>query len=194
MSESIVELAGNGLKIFESSKPDEKNQLLKLLVSNCILDSKKARISLSEPFNLLLKIPSCPMWSWRRDWLDFFFKNLRRCVGFFRRYSRLACAYSPVLLRKLALLRSLYFASVTRFVNSPRFAHASLLINKTSPLVVKTTFRGCFYPRALSSRVRTLLHAIYKRKKATKNGGFLCLWSCIWHVLKESQDSELPWS
>ena len=63
MSESIVELAGNGLKIFESSKPDEKNQLLKLLVSNCILDNKKARISLYEPFNLLLKTPSCPMWS-----------------------------------------------------------------------------------------------------------------------------------
>ena len=75
MSESIVELAGNGLKIFESSKPDEKNQLLKLLVSNCILDNKKARISLSEPFNLLLKIPSRPMWSGRRDWLDFLLKK-----------------------------------------------------------------------------------------------------------------------
>ena len=63
MSESIVELAGNGLKIFESSKKLEKNQLLKILVSNCVLDNKKARISLSEPFNLLLKTPSCPMWS-----------------------------------------------------------------------------------------------------------------------------------
>jgi hypothetical protein len=30
-----------------------------------------------------------------------------------------------------------------------------------------------------SSRVLILLHAIYKRKKATKNGGFLCLWSSI---------------
>ncbi len=63
MAEIIVELAGYGLKIFESSKPDEKNQLLKILVSNCVLDNKKARISLSEPFNLLLKTPSCPMWS-----------------------------------------------------------------------------------------------------------------------------------
>ena len=30
------------------------------------------------------------IWSGRRDWLDFYKKNLRRCVGFFRRYSRLA--------------------------------------------------------------------------------------------------------
>ena len=29
-------------------------------------------------------------WSGRRDWLDFLLKNLRLCVGFFRRYSRLA--------------------------------------------------------------------------------------------------------
>ena len=84
-----------------------------------------------------------------RDWLDFLLKKSAPLRRLFRRYSRLACAYSLVLLRKLALLRLLYFASVTCFVNSPRFAYASLLINKTSPLVVKTTFRGCFYPRAL---------------------------------------------
>lgn len=46
-----------------SSKPDERNLFLRLLVSNCILDNKKARISLFEPFNLLLKNPSYPMWS-----------------------------------------------------------------------------------------------------------------------------------
>lgn len=63
LAEMIVELAGNGLNIFESSKKLEKNQLLKILVSNCVLDNKKARISLYEPFNLLLKNPSCPMWS-----------------------------------------------------------------------------------------------------------------------------------
>ena len=63
IAEMIVELAGNGLKIFESSKPAEKNQLLKILVSNCVLDNKKARISLQKPFDLLLKTPSCPMWS-----------------------------------------------------------------------------------------------------------------------------------
>lgn len=47
----------------KSSKPAEKNQLLKILVSNCVLDNKKARISLQKPFDLLLKTPSCPMWS-----------------------------------------------------------------------------------------------------------------------------------
>ena len=97
-----------------------------------------------------------------------FFKNLRRCVGFFRRYFRLACAYSPVLLRKLALLRSLYFASITCFVNSPRFAYASLLINKTSPLVVKTTFRGCFYPRALPRMFEPAAQKQYKKTPPEK--------------------------
>ena len=29
-------------------------------------------------------------WSGQRDWLDFLLKNLRRCVGFIWRYSRLA--------------------------------------------------------------------------------------------------------
>ncbi|MBR4106135.1 MAG: recombinase family protein [Alphaproteobacteria bacterium] len=63
VSEIIVDLAGNALNIFMSSKPDERNQFLKLLVSNCVLDNKKARICLAKPFDLLLKTPSCLMWS-----------------------------------------------------------------------------------------------------------------------------------
>ena len=43
------------------------------------------------------------------------------------------------LLRKLAPIALANFASVTRFLNSLRVAYASLLINKTSPLAVKTT-------------------------------------------------------
>jgi len=39
-------------------------------------------------------------------------------------------------------------ASVTRFLNSFRLLSLPLLIKKTSPLAVKTTFRGCFYPCA----------------------------------------------
>ena len=63
IAEALIELAGNAKEIFTSSKPLAKNQFLRLLVSNCVLDNKKARISLSEPFNLLLKTPSCLMWS-----------------------------------------------------------------------------------------------------------------------------------
>ena len=55
IAEALIELAGNAKEIFTSSKPLAKNQFLRILVSNCFLDNKKARISLSEPFNLLLK-------------------------------------------------------------------------------------------------------------------------------------------
>lgn len=67
IAEALIELAGNAKEIFTSSKPLAKNQFLKILVSNCILDNKKARISLIKTFNLLLKTPSCLMWSGRLD-------------------------------------------------------------------------------------------------------------------------------
>ena len=63
IAEALIELAGNAKEIFTSSKPLAKNQFLRILVSNCVLDNKKARISLIKPFNLLLKTPSCLMWS-----------------------------------------------------------------------------------------------------------------------------------
>ena len=63
IAEDLIELAGNAKEIFTSSKPFTKNQFLRILVSNCVLDNKKARISLIKPFNLLLKNPSCLMWS-----------------------------------------------------------------------------------------------------------------------------------
>ena len=90
IAEMIVELAGNGLKIFLSSKPLAKNQFLRLLVSNCVLDNKKARISLNKPFNLLLKTPSCPMWSsiiatFRAENLEYY-TDLKRKI---RRFQKL---------------------------------------------------------------------------------------------------------
>lgn len=43
------------------------------------------------------------LWSGQRDWLDFLLKNLRRCIGFIWRYSRLA--KPPCQTRSLACLQ-----------------------------------------------------------------------------------------
>ena len=53
-------------------------------------------------------------------------------------------SYTPVIIFKPSHLS----CSVIGFLISPRSLSAPLLDNKTLPLVVKTTFRGCFHPRA----------------------------------------------
>lgn len=56
-----------------------------------------------------------------------------------------------------------------------------IFFQKSAPLrrlyVSDTSVSPSLLVKHAPSRVRTLLHAIYKRKKATKNGGSLCLWS-----------------
>lgn len=42
IAEALIELAGNAKEIFTSSKHHAKNQLLRLLASNCVLDNKKS--------------------------------------------------------------------------------------------------------------------------------------------------------
>ena len=127
------------------SKPVIQNQILRLLVSNTVLEGKKARISLAKPFDLFLKNPDCTKWSGRRDWLDFFCKNLRRCVGYALRHW-----HTPVCL--------------------------SLLVEPALRVFISDCLQST------------------NTKKPPQMGGFLCLWSGIWHVLKESPGSELPWS
>ena len=46
----VFKLLESGLSLFESSKVAEKNQFLKILLSNCIYDGEKLQISLKKPF------------------------------------------------------------------------------------------------------------------------------------------------
>ena len=77
--------------------------------------------------------------------------------------------HAPACLALVVGLASLTLASVTRFVNAPRLLTPPLLINKTSPLAVKTTFRGCFYPRAYDGLRFELQHTT-KQKTSPKGG------------------------
>ena len=60
-------------------------------------------------------------------------------------HPRAQLSYTPVIISKPSHLS----CSVIGFLISPQSLSAPLLDNKTLPLVVKTTFRGCFHPRAL---------------------------------------------
>ena len=42
IAEYLIEPARNAKEIFTSSKPLAKNQFLRILVSNCVLDNKKS--------------------------------------------------------------------------------------------------------------------------------------------------------
>ena len=66
-AENVLEIAARAGEMFSCSKPDVKNQILKLLVSNTTIEGEKAWISLQKPFDLLLKNPNCLLWSGRHD-------------------------------------------------------------------------------------------------------------------------------
>ena len=88
--EDLVLLVSKIPEIYESSNFDEKRKVLKLLYSNFLLEGKNPLFSIRKPLENILSRGFRQVWSGRRDWLDFLLKNLRRCVGFIRRYSRLA--------------------------------------------------------------------------------------------------------
>ena len=49
-----MKLLASGIDAFESLKVTEKNQFLKILLSNCIYDGKKLQISAKKPFDLFM--------------------------------------------------------------------------------------------------------------------------------------------
>ncbi len=61
----VFDFASNVGKYFKSSNIPEKQQILRILVSNCALDGKKLRFSLHKPFNEMLENPNCLSW-WAR--------------------------------------------------------------------------------------------------------------------------------
>ena len=58
----IIKLLSFGIKAFESSKVTEKNQLLKILLLNCIYDGEKLQISVKKPFDLFISNGLNQLW------------------------------------------------------------------------------------------------------------------------------------
>jgi site-specific DNA recombinase len=66
-AQTVLSLAQRARKIFESSNMDEKQQLLRFVYSNFILDAKKLDLELREPFLSMAKTPCHPGWLGRED-------------------------------------------------------------------------------------------------------------------------------
>lgn len=49
-----IKLLSSGLELFKSSKVDEKNKFLKILLLNCVYDGCKLQISLKKPFDFFI--------------------------------------------------------------------------------------------------------------------------------------------
>ncbi len=63
----ILKMMESGLSVFNSSNVVQKNQFLKILVSNCVYDGCKLRISLKRPFCNFLQNGLCPSWQPQPD-------------------------------------------------------------------------------------------------------------------------------
>lgn len=63
----IIKLLSFGIKAFESSKVTEKNQLLKILLLNCIYDGEKLQISVKKPFDLFISNGLNQLWQPHSD-------------------------------------------------------------------------------------------------------------------------------
>ncbi len=58
----VLELAGRAYEIFESSKVEEKRQLLNYLLQNCNLNGRKLEFILRKPFDVILSHAKSENW------------------------------------------------------------------------------------------------------------------------------------
>ncbi len=59
---TILNLAKNALKLFESSEVPEKRALLNYLLQNSVVDGKKLMFDLRKPFDTILNVANQPTW------------------------------------------------------------------------------------------------------------------------------------
>lgn len=59
---TVLSLASRAHSLFKSSKDDEKQQILQLVLSNCVLDGKKVQYNLTKPFDVILECASHTTW------------------------------------------------------------------------------------------------------------------------------------
>ena len=67
MVDCVLDFAANAGFYFKSSKISEKQEILKLLVSNSTINGKKLAFSMNYPFNELIKNTSSSNWWAIRD-------------------------------------------------------------------------------------------------------------------------------
>lgn len=58
----LLKLASKAGELFESSEPDEKREILKLLLRNCTLNDTSVCYDLKKPFDTLLNVGSRHIW------------------------------------------------------------------------------------------------------------------------------------
>jgi site-specific DNA recombinase len=59
---SIISLASRAYEIFESSKIEQKRQLINFMFSNLRMNGEKLRFNLRKPFNLMIDLTNRPDW------------------------------------------------------------------------------------------------------------------------------------
>jgi len=59
---SIISLASRAYEIFESSKIEQKHQLINFMFSNLRMNGEKLRFNLRKPFNLMIDLTDRPEW------------------------------------------------------------------------------------------------------------------------------------
>lgn len=64
---NLLKLAANANKLFKSSKPAVKNQILRLVVSNLKIQQKRLNFYLLEPFATLAELSSRSIWCPEQD-------------------------------------------------------------------------------------------------------------------------------
>lgn len=63
----LVKLASKAGELFESSEPDEKREILKLLLQNCTLNGSSLCYDLKKPFDTFFSLGSRHIWLPRVD-------------------------------------------------------------------------------------------------------------------------------
>lgn len=60
--ENILEIAANAPLLMKKGSPQQKNELLRLLFENCVLEGKTLIYNLQKPFDKLIKKTDCKTW------------------------------------------------------------------------------------------------------------------------------------
>lgn len=61
-SSYLLQLASRAKEVFESSQPDKKNKILKMLLANCQINQKRLQLNLLKPFDGLLSAMKSQNW------------------------------------------------------------------------------------------------------------------------------------
>lgn len=61
-SSYLLQLASKANKVFESSQPDKKNKILKMLLANCQINQKRLQLNLLKPFGSIISDAKTQNW------------------------------------------------------------------------------------------------------------------------------------